>query len=142
MDVVPFRREHLREMVIQQRQQGMESWLTEDIYDAMEAASSFTGTDGDEVLACAGVFEVTPGRALAWAYISDDVGRRMVYVTRAVRRYLDMSPYRRIEMDVDCEFEAAHRWAELLGFTLEAPRRRFFTPDGRDCALYARIKNV
>lgn len=142
MDVVPFRREHLREMVIQQRHQGMEKYLTPEMYDLMEGTHSFTGVVGDEVLACAGVFEMVSGRALAWAYLSDNVGRRMLHVTRAVSRYLELSPYRRIEMDVDCDFEAAHRWAKLLGFELEAERRRFYTPDGRDCALYARIKNV
>lgn len=140
MNVVPFRREHLQRMVLQPRQEGMRELLTDELYAMMESSDSFTGLDGDRVLACAGTFQIWQGRAAAWAYISNDVGNRMLDVTRAVRRYLDMVGHRRVEMDVDVEFEAAHRWARLLGFTLEAPHREFFTPDGRDCALYARVR--
>jgi hypothetical protein len=140
MMVVPFTREHMQTMVLQQRQQGLESLLTEEVLSALESGQSYTAIDGDEVLACAGVLTVAPGRAGAWAYLSENVGHRMVGVTRAVKRFLQMAEYRRIEMDVDCEFPAAHRWARMLGFTLECERRRKFTPDGRDCALYAMVK--
>lgn len=141
MIVVPFKREHIANMVIQQRQEGMEGLLTDGILKTLESGQAFTALDGDEVLACSGVIEVTEGRAIAWAYLSRDVGKRMVYVTRKVRDYLDIAPYRRIEMDVDCDFKQAHRWAKMLGFEMEAERRRAFTPDGRDCALYARVRS-
>jgi hypothetical protein len=141
MMVVPFIREHLQRMIVQQKQQGMESLVTEEVFAALESGQSYTAIDGDEILACAGVVTLAPGRAGAWAYLSRDVGNRMVGVTRAVRQFLRMADYRRIEMDVDCEFLAAHRWAKMLGFTLECERRRKFTPDGRDCALYAMVKS-
>ena len=140
MIVVPFERWHLERMVIQQRQQGLEHLLTNEVFAALVGCQSYTALDGEEVLACAGVLEVAPGRAAAWAYISQDVGRRMRGVTRAVKGFLDMAQYRRIEMDVDCEFPQAHRWARMLGFEMECERRRSFTPDGRDCALYARVR--
>jgi len=140
MIVVVFEREHLRRMVIQQQQQGLEHLLTDDVCAALEGGQSFTALDGDEVLACAGVVEITQGRAIAWAYISQHVGRRMRGVTRAVKSFLDMAQFRRIEMDVDCEFPQAHRWAKMLGFEMECERRKSFTPDGRDCALYAMVR--
>lgn len=140
MMVVPFTREHIKRMIIQQRQQGMEALLSDDILRLLESSKSYTALDGDEVLACAGVVDMAPGRAGAWAYISQGVGNRMVGVTRAVRSFLRNAEYRRIEMDVDCEFPEAHRWAKMLGFELECERRRSFTPDGRDCALYAMVK--
>lgn len=139
MNIVTFHRGHLKNMVIQQRQRGMEKLLTDDICDVLESAESFSAFDGDEVLACAGVIEVAPGRAQAWAYVSDNVGNRMVGVTKAVRRFLSLKKYRRVEMDVDCDFQQAHRWAIVLGFEMECPRRKSFTPDGRDCALYAMV---
>lgn len=142
MKVIPFKREHLRNMILQQRQRGMELLLNDELYAVMENPASFTGIDGDEVLVCAGVLEVAPGRGQAWAYVSDNVGSRMTEITYAARRYFQIAPYRRIEADVDCNFEAAHRWVRLLGFEMEAPRRKSFTPDGRDCALYARVRNA
>ena len=42
-------------------------------------------------------------------------------------------------MTVDCEFEQGHRWAKMLGFTMEAERMRAYRPDGGDVALYARV---
>ena len=140
MIVVPFEREHLHRMVIQQKQQGLEHLVTPDVCGVLEGGQSYTALDGDEVVACAGVIEITQGRAVAWAYISQDVGRRMRFVTRAVKNFLDLTQFRRIEMDVDCEFPQAHRWAKMLGFEMECERRRSFTPDGRDCALYAMVR--
>ena len=140
MIVVPFEREHLHRMVIQQKQQGLEHLVTPDVCGVLEGGQSYTALDGDEVVACAGVIEITQGRAVAWAYISQGVGRRMRFVTRAVKNFLDLTQFRRIEMDVDCEFPQAHRWAKMLGFEMECERRRSFTPDGRDCALYAMVR--
>jgi hypothetical protein len=140
MIVVPFERNHLERMILQQRQQGLEHLLTSEIYNTLTEIPSYSALDGDEVLACAGVIEVAPGRAVAWAYISQDVGCRMKGVTRYVKRFLEMSQYRRIEMDVDCDFIQAHRWARILGFEMECERRKSFTPDGRDCALYAKVR--
>ena len=137
---MPFEREHLHRMVIQQKQQGLEHLVTPDVCGVLEGGQSYTALDGDEVVACAGVIEITQGRAVAWAYISQDVGRRMRFVTRAVKNFLDLTQFRRIEMDVDCEFPQAHRWAKMLGFEMECERRRSFTPDGRDCALYAMVR--
>jgi hypothetical protein len=139
MIVVPFKREHLKSLVVQQRQRHLAEMLTDEVMVAIENSMSFSAMDGDDVLICCGMMEVAPGRALAWAYLSDNVGTRLVSVSRAIRRYMRIASYRRIEMDVDCEFPQAHRWAKLLGFEMECERRRSFTPDGRDCALYARI---
>lgn len=142
MNVVPFARSHFEQMIVQQRQKGWESLLTDDIFKVLESGLAWTAVDGDEVLACCGMLEVAPGRAVAWAYLSEDIGRRIGYVTKRIKDYLEISPFRRIEMDVDCDFPQAHRWARLLGFDMEAERRKSYTPDGRDCSLYARVKHV
>jgi len=56
-----------------------------------------------------------------------------------VKRFLDGCYLHRIEMTVDCDFPQGHRWAKMLGFTMEAERMRGYRPDGGDCALYARL---
>jgi len=140
MIVSPFLRSHIQKMVIQEKQQGLEHLLTDEILTMLERSHAYTAIDGDEILACAGVIELAPGRAGAWAYLSQNVGNRMRGVTKAVKSFLDLADYRRIEMDVDCDFAQAHRWARMLGFEMECERRRKFTPDGRDCALYARVR--
>lgn len=137
--IVKFKRAHLMSMVLQDKQ--ADSVFTPSILDALEnSGEAYTALEGEEVLACAGVIVVSPGRAIAWSYLSQDVGRRMVGVIRGIKRFLDLSNIRRIEMDVDCDFPQAHRMARMLGFEMEAERRRCFSPDGRDFALYARIR--
>jgi len=76
---------------------------------------------------------------LAWAFIGDIGPSTFLQVHRAVKQFLDECYVDRIEMTVDCDFPQGHRWARLLGFEMEAERMRRYTPDGRDCALYARL---
>lgn len=138
--IVPFKREHMTLMVVQQKQLGLEHLLTKEVLDYLESTEAYSAIDGTDVLVCAGVVDMAPGRAIAWAYLAGNIGRRMVAVTRAVKKYLQSTGYRRIEMDVDCDFPAAHRWAKMLGFEMECERRKKYTPDGRDCALYAMVR--
>jgi ABC-type branched-subunit amino acid transport system substrate-binding protein len=73
-------------------------------------------------------------------YLSPNAGPHMVRITKAVRRFLQACPYRRVEMTVDLDFEAGHRWANMLGFRLEAGRMLAYRPDGGTCSLYARVR--
>ena len=139
MKVIAFEPEHLKRMTLQQRQH-LEAGLSDYDFSILQSqGDSFTVIDGDEILACAGTIKLTHGRAFAWSYISENIGARLVSFTRATRRYLDVCGHRRIEMDVDSDFPQAHRWAEMLGFTMECPRRKSLYVDGQDCALYARV---
>jgi hypothetical protein len=140
MKIEIFLKEHIEKMAIQERQKGLEYLETDEHFKWLEGNHSYSVIDGEEVLLCAGVVEMSEGRGVAWAYLSSDIGTRMTYVTRAVKRFLKLSPLRRIEMHVDCGFDAAHRWARMLGFEMECERMRSFTPDNRDCALYAMVK--
>ena len=102
------------------------------------AGPAYTLVVGDEVLATAGFIPQWEGRATVWALISKEVGPHMVFLTRAVKRALQLHHYRRVETHVSSDFEQGHRWARLLGFEREG-RMRAFTPEGDDCDLYARI---
>lgn len=92
-------------------------------------------------ICCAGLIEVWAGRAYAWALLHEDVGPHLLALTRGIRSRLDETPFARIEMAVDADFEAGRRWAVLLGFTLETPQpMRHFLPSGRAAYQYARIR--
>jgi len=139
--IVPFNKIHIDAMILQEKQKGLEYLETDDHFKWLEGNDSFTALDGDEVLCCAGIVTMAEGRGVAWAYRSQNIGHRMVSVTRAARKHMiGVCKHFRIEMHVDCDFEAGHRWAKMLGFEKECDRMRAFTPDKRDCALYAMVK--
>jgi hypothetical protein len=137
IEVVKFKKEHLDRMILQENQKGLEFLETTELFSSLESEDSYSVIDGSEVLCCAGVVAMNVGRGVAWAYLSADLKERMISVTRAVKRYLNIAAFHRIEMHVDCDFKEAHRWAEMLGFNMECERMIAFTPDKRDCALYA-----
>jgi hypothetical protein len=141
MKVVPFKVEHLKQMIHQERNGGMDWLEISETFKSLEGEASYSIIDQDVVLVCAGTVCMHNGRGVAWAYIADGLSlRTMVGVTKCVKEYLTSAPFHRIEMHVDCDFEKAHNWARHLGFEMECERMKAFTPDKRDCALYAMVK--
>lgn len=142
MEIVPFKAEHLTRLKAQPSQEGLLSTVTPENAESIELAPgiAYSAIEGDKVLAIAGILEYGDGRGLSWAYLSSDMGNKFVGITRAVKRALEITTCRRVELAADCDFPAAHKWARLLGFTLEAPRMKKYTADGRDCSLYAMVK--
>ena len=140
MRVDKFQKAHLDAIILQERQKGLEYLHTDDLFLMLEGEDSYSVIEGEEVLCCAGVVKMNVGRGVAWAYLADNLNEKMVGVTRAVKRYLRIAPFHRIEMHVDCNFYEAHRWAKMLGFTMECERMKAFTPDRRDCSLYAMVR--
>lgn len=92
-----------------------------------------------EIVGCAGLAEIWPGRAIGWAFLSDETARHMIAITRKTRAVLRHAPYRRIEASADVGFPPARRWAEMLGMACEALMRKW-TPDGDDVFLYALVR--
>lgn len=135
MKVVPFRAEHLGGI------EGAEQLLGAEQARALERCSSWTALAGEEVLGCAGVVKIWSGRYVAWSYLSPQrSGRYMRQITRAVRAFIEELDARRIELSVVADFEAGHRWAKMLGFTLETPAMPGFGPNGETHAMYVKVK--
>lgn len=88
----------------------------------------------------AGIVPIYKHRATAWALMGEDAGPYLRQITQKVRQALDVSPYPRIEMQVNYDFRAGHRWAKMLGFEVEAERMRKSGIYGHDETLYVRIK--
>jgi hypothetical protein len=141
MMIVPFHPDHLAALKIQTKQSGALDGLTSDQADMMAGCDiAWSAIDGEEVVACAGIMHMWEGRGHAWALLSGNIGRRMVIVHRAVMRAIKISGYRRIEMDVDGDFQEAKDWARLLGFVDETPNGMpGYSPDGRLYHKFARV---
>lgn len=141
MNIEAFSPEHLQGLLLQPSQAGMRPVMSDPGYGSSLAAAgpAYAAVVGGQVVACAGVIPQWPGRAVAWALIGKEAGPHFIGIHRAVQRALDMHAFRRIETGVVCDFEEGHRWAKMLGFVREG-RMRAYTPDGRDCDLYALVR--
>lgn len=140
MNVIPFRAEHFWAIDVQPSQAHVRDYVTENEVRQLESQNSFTVAHNNVVLACFGWVVVYPTRALLWALISANSGPHFVGITRIGKKVVGGLEFKRLEMEVDCEFKQGHRWAKMLGFTLEAERLRGFRPDGGDSAIYARLR--
>lgn len=139
---VQLQEHHVRSLVPQSAQAGIP---TEDrVADAMalaQAGPAWAVVAEEGVVCLAGVQPQWGGRAVAWALLSESVGRHMLALTRAAVRYFDGLDYGRIEMYVDAEFAEGCRWARLLGFTNETPGGMAkFLPNGNRAFMYGRAR--
>jgi hypothetical protein len=141
MIVVPFEAGHLKQLGIQQSQEVFKSMMLKDEYGISleKGGPAFSAFVDGEIIAALGVIPQWENRAMAWGLIGGNARRHFVPLTKAIMRFLEVTPHRRVETSVDSDFAEGHRWARLLGFENEG-RMRAYTPDGRDCNLYARVK--
>lgn len=142
MEIVPFRAEHLFNIDVQESQQHLVGYITPELAKALEGSASFSAiADDGSVLACSGVQPMWDNRAIAWAYLRRDLGANFVKIHRAVKRFLDAYPCRRIEATVDEGFAEGVRWMGMLGFKLETPLpMAAYLPNGRGCYQFSRVK--
>lgn len=140
MIVVPFEAKHLRALLLQESQIFMQPFLQDKTYGLSleKGGPAFSAIVDGEIIAALGVIPQWKHRAIAWGLIGDEAPRHFIALHKAVSRFLRMTEYRRIETSVSTDFEEGHRWARMLGFVNEGTMRAF-TPDGRDCDLYARV---
>jgi len=141
MNIIPYKAEHLEAMMLQPAQENVRRYFGNPEYGRMLdfPGHAFTAMEGEKVIAMAGVLPRWEGRAEAWALLSGDLKRHFVRIHRAILRYLETSDIRRIETAVDANFKAGIVWAEMLGFKNEGLMPGY-TPEGRDCYRFARVK--
>lgn len=139
--IVPYEPEHLTRLNLQRAQAIMQPMLVDPIYaqSLKDAGCAYSLVIGDEVHACMGLVKQWDERAIAWGLIGEDSGKHFPKIHRAVLATMEMHPFRRVETSVTCNFPNGRRWAGLLGFVLEGTMKAF-TPDGRDCDLYAKVR--
>ena len=138
--IAAFQPEHLTALKLQATQATAQPLLTLEHGRQISAATGVAQTallDGQPI-ACAGVMELWPGRAYAWAYLGEQAAGRFKAVHRAVVAVLASNRWRRVEMAVDVRDPGAKRWAYHLGFDFEGVARKW-TTDGRDVEIWARV---
>lgn len=118
------------------------------ILNAMEA--QLVGTDArtyyDEdgvIVFIGGINRKWENHAQIWSIISKAASPHMLQITREIREWIDLycKVYRRIECQVQKDFEHGNRWAKLLGFQLDGTLPKFFV-DGTDACIYSRINFI
>ncbi len=143
MIVVPFKAEHLMSMTLQPQQAWLRDVMSASDLRTLEGVPSYSAFEGDTCVACAGVAPYWEGRYQAWAFLSDAVRgnlRLMAHVTRAVKAFLKTLDARRVELAVALDYEDGHAWAKHLGFELETPIAKSYDANGRDCAIYVKVR--
>ncbi len=138
MRIVPFEAHHLADIEPQEGQQFISPHRGNG--RALEAmGEAYTALEGGDVVGCSGLVEIWPERAIAWAVLSETGPRNFLRIHRIVRRSVEESEIRRIEIYVRSDDDKAHRWARLLGFEKECGPLRQFDPDGNDYDIYVRF---
>jgi hypothetical protein len=142
MRVEPFRAAHLEQLVLQPAQAAWRGRIDGESGAALEASGlAWTLLRDALVVGCGGVIDRGGGRGEAWALLAQDAGSAMLSATRAVRRYFETAPFRRIEAVTAVDFAPAARWTRLLGFEREG-RMRAFCDNGGDAERWAFIKET
>jgi hypothetical protein len=136
MIIVPFKVEHLQGLRLQPMQAGspIVSPATAGLL-----GHAFTALSEGVPVACGGLYEIWPGRALAWTYLGADCGREFMALHRTVSGHLRDAKWRRVEAYVEAGYRNGTRWVEALGFEFEGLLKGFM-PDGKDMNLYARVR--
>ena len=109
----------------------------------VEEWGGWAGIDDNKLIGCGGIIEHPQwrGTGLAWTIMLRDWRKYARVVTHWVELELVASRFNRIEATCEADNAGARRWLERLGFELEADAMRGVA-DGKDHALYARIRDV
>lgn len=141
VEVIPFKPEHFWEISPQLNQAHIPANVSDSKLEWLAKQSSFSLVAGEEVLGCFGWVELYKHRAFIWSFISERLEKqKFVVAHKLAKRLVQSLTYSRIEMEVDYHFQQGHRWARMLGFSLEAERLRKAGEYGQDVSLYALIK--
>jgi len=140
MIVEPFSPDHFRELTLQPHQAAWQSTLaSQDWTHLGEKGEAWTGLVDGKPVACIGVADMGFGRGEAWALLSQDAGRSMLQITRAVERWLRVGPYRYLQIHTAESFVAAHRWATMLGFASRGCLPGY-CENGEDALIWTRTR--
>lgn len=111
-----------------------------DFAPLIEANLAWAAEHEGEIVALGGFYVFWENRSVAWALLSSKAGPVFNHLHKHISRSINKfgETCRRIEITVDVGFDQGHRWAKMLGFTVEGYMRAF-RPDGGDVILYAKV---
>jgi hypothetical protein len=111
----------------------------EEIQKSIAMGPVYVIFDGDTAIACAGAVDQGCGNAAAYVRVQPWATCSMVAIHRVVRRLLEASPFRRIEVVLAASDANGARFARALGFESEGVARAWCF-DGGDGERYARVR--
>lgn len=141
MEIVPFKADHLKTLLDAGADPFLGLRVTEERIKSLEnGLNTFTGiSDSGKILICGGVIPFHQFRGEAWAVIDQNSKEDFVSIFNAAKTVLNACHLKRVEAFIAYDFDAGHRWINLLGFELEVPRLKHYRPDGTDSSLYVRF---
>jgi len=141
IEFVAFRAAHLPALKLQAWQASFQPEMTEEFGREMlaqENSRAYTALFNGRPIACAGAFELWPGRAYLWSFMSDEALVHMREIHRYARKMVSKLPWQRVEAYCDARHAAGARWLLHLGFEFECVARKW-SIDGRDMSQFARV---
>jgi hypothetical protein len=136
--IVPFRRWHLVWLQEQGPAADGNFGYGVDVLMTLEKQNCWTVVQDGKPIACGGTLLQWPGRHQAWMYMAPQTSRHMRFITHAVQSGLEKIKGR-IEFTVRADFAQGHRWAKMLGFSVETPCLKDYGPEGEDHVGYVRF---
>jgi hypothetical protein len=136
--IVRFREWHSTWLAQKGESEGGYVQLSLEARIALEKCNSWTAFVNDDVVACGGTIEVWHGRHLAWAQLNKTSAQHMLFITKAALSALQKVEGR-IEMSVQRDFRAGHKWAHMLGFGIETMDMLRYGPNGETHTGYVRF---
>jgi hypothetical protein len=141
--VVPFRAEHFRQLKMTQHEAPYFAGISDADFKKMEGPHSVTFMLNGVPILIICAWQIWPNRAyVAYSLGQDASAAHFGEMLGCARAFLDGLPHRRLEMSVEVGFLPGHQLVRSLGFQLEAKCMRAFLTNGRDAALYSRIKEI
>ncbi len=142
-ELIPFKKEHYKQIVGNSDQNFLAHYVSDDDLSALEQNPlSVTCVDGEKILGIGGIVLSHDERGEAWGIVAPGVRSEFIKIHRAVKGYLAVATLRRIEAVVHTDYAPGHRWVKALGFELEAPCMKAHSLQGKDAALYAITKGA
>lgn len=144
MNIKPLAREDLDDISsrLQPCQKDMVEYFKQHNYfevHTKDGEAYSVRNESGEIILCAGLCKEWEGRAVAWALFTDGIRLKMVSLVRAIKRYLLIQPFRRVEAYIYVDHLEGIRLAEMVGMKFEGTMKAF-SPEGKDMYLYARVK--
>lgn len=141
MTVSPFNGDHVRWLKSQPGHAHLIQFMGDAEIEKLSTSSyAWTLFDGETVMACVGVAEYWRGRGEVWCLFHKDARKKFVQIHGIVKRLVKHCHVKRLEAAVDTSMDSfGARWANALGFVMEARRLKAYLPTGQDCSLYARV---
>lgn len=138
---VTYQAAHFHQLALQPSQVWLRAYASDANLQSLENEHAFTLMRDGKPRLCCGAVMLWKNRAYVWSMIGSVVAWEFREVHSWAKRFLAGLPYRRLEAAVDVNFEAGHRWMRSLGFEREADCMKAYQVDGRNCALYARVRS-